>query len=322
MPMSTFRSILCACVLSVVCFSAGAQVFPSGPIRLIVPFAAGGGNDFLARIIAEESRKSWNQPVIVENKPGAGGNIGAEFVARSAPDGHTLLLGTNTLTMAPFITAAMPFDVQKDLAPVAMFVATPFVVVVNPELPVKSIAEMIAYAKTNPNKLSYGTPGVGTPHHLGTELFKSMTGITMVHVPYRGGQPAVTDLIAGRVQVMWLTINAAIPQLKAGKLRAIAVAEPTRLPSMPDLPTVAESLPGYEVSAWYAIFAPSGTPPGIIAQVSTEVQRIFSDPAVLARLTPIGYKKATAGPEPLAETIARDLKLWEKVVREAGIEKQ
>ena len=224
--------------------------------------------------------------------------------------------------MAPFITAAMPFDVQKDLAPVAMFVATPFVVVVNPELPVKSITEMIAYAKANPNKLSYATPGVGTPHHLGTELFKAVTGISMVHVPYRGGQPAVTDLIAGRVQVMWLTINAATPHLKTGKVRALAVAEPTRLPSLPDLPTVAESLPGYEVRAWYAIFAPSGTAPGTIAQVSAEVQRIFSDPAVLARLTPIGYQKSTTGPGPLAETVARDLKLWEKVVRDAGIEKQ
>lgn len=320
--MPAFRSILRVLGLSVVCFSAHAQAFPNGPIRLIVPFAAGGGNDFLARIIAEESRKTWNQPVIVENKPGAGGNIGADFVAKSAPDGHTLLLGTNTLTMAPFITKAMPFDVQKDLAPVAMFVATPFVVVVHPELPVKSIAEMIAYAKANPNKLSYATPGVGTPHHLGVELFKAMTGVSMVHVPYRGGLPAVTDLLAGRVQVMWLTINAAIPHLKAGKLHGIAVAEPVRLPSMKDLPTVAETVPGYEVSAWYAIFAPGGTAPGIVAQVSAEVQRIFSDPKVLARLAPLGYEKATLGPGPLADRIAKDLTLWEKVVREAGIEKQ
>jgi tripartite-type tricarboxylate transporter receptor subunit TctC len=209
--------------------------------------------------------------------------------------------------------------VQKDLAPVAMLTATPFMVVVNPELPVKSIAELIAYAKQHPGKLSYATPGIGTPHHLGTELFKSMTGTSMVHIAYRGGTPALADVISGRVQVMWLTINIAIPQTRAGKVRGLAVAERTRLASMKDMPTVAENLPGYEVSAWYAVFAPSGTPAPIVQQLSAELQRIYSDPDGLERLTPLGYQGAVSGPGPLATTLANDLKKWEKVVRDAGI---
>jgi len=301
------------------CVNALAQTFPAKPVRLVVPFAAGGGNDLLARIISQELQKKWGQPVVVENKPGAGGNIGADFVAKSAPDGHTLLLGTNTLAMAPFISKAMPFDVQKDLAPVAMLTATPFMVVVNPALPVKSIAELIAYAKAHPGKLSYATPGIGTPHHLGTELFKTMTGTFMVHIAYRGSVPALTDVITGQVQVMWATINVAIPQANAGKVRGLAIAEPKRLASMKDMPTVAEALPGYEVSAWYAVFAPSGTPAPVVEQLSFELQRIYREREVIERLAPLGYEPATAGPGALAAKLADDLKKWEKVVREAGI---
>ena len=301
------------------CVNALAQTFPAKPVRLVVPFAAGGGNDLLARIISQELQKKWGQPVVVENKPGAGGNIGADFVAKSAPDGHTLLLGTNTLAMAPFISKAMPFDVQKDLAPVAMLTATPFMVVVNPALPVKSIAELIAYAKAHPGKLSYATPGIGTPHHLGTELFKTMTGTFMVHIAYRGSVPALTDVITGQVQVMWATINVAIPQANAGKVRGLAIAEPKRLASMKDMPTVAETLPGYEVSAWYAVFAPSGTPAQVVEQLSFELQRIYREREVIERLAPLGYEPATKGPGPLAATLASDLKKWEKVVRDAGM---
>ncbi len=317
--MPLLRPNLCALALLLACLNAAAQTFPAKPIRLVVPFAAGGGNDLLARIISQELVKKWGQPVIVENKPGAGGNIGADFVAKAAPDGYTLLLGTNTLAMAPFISKAIPFDVQKDLAPVAMLTATPFMVVVNPALPVKSIAELIAYARANPGKLSYATPGIGTPHHLGTELFKTMTGTFMVHIAYRGSVPALTDVISGQVQVMWATINAAIPQANAGKVRGLAIAELRRLASMKDMPTVAETLPGYEVSAWYAVFARSGTPPPVVEQLSAELQRIYSEREVIERLAPLGYKPATGGPGPLAATLASDLKKWEKVVRDAGI---
>lgn len=308
--------------LCLVSLNAIAESFPTKPIRLIVPFAAGGGNDMLARLISQKAQETWSQPIVIENKPGAGGNIGADHVAKSAPDGYTLLMGTNTLTMTPFIMKAVPFDVQKDLEPVAMLTSTPFMVVVHPGLPVKSIPDLITYAKANPGKLSYATPGVGTPHHLGVELFKAMAGVSMVHVPYRGGLPAVTDLIAGRVDLMWLTINAAIPQVKAGKLRGIAVGEPKRLASLPDIPTIAETVPGYEISAWYAIFARGGTPASVVSTLAAEMQRIFNDSEVLARLAPIGYQPGTSGPGPLAATIARDLRKWENVVRDAGIEPQ
>lgn len=313
------RSHLFALALLFACLGAGAQTFPDRPIRLVVPFAAGGGNDLLARIISQELHKKWGQPVVVENKPGAGGNIGADLVAKSAPDGYTLLLGNNTLAIAPFISRAMPFDVQKDLAPVAMLTSTPFLVVVNPALPVKSIAELIEYARANPDRLSYATPGVGTPHHLATELFKITTGTSMTHVAYRGSAPALTDLIGGQVQVMWATINAATPQVNLGKLRALAVAEPQRLAAIKDVPTVAETLPGYEVSAWYAVFVRSGTPESIVKQLADELQRIYKDPQVIERLAPLGYEPATAGPEYLAAALANDLKKWEKVVHDADI---
>ena len=317
--MLLLRASLCTLVLLIACLNAAAQTYPAKPMRLVVPFAAGGGNDLLARIISQELQKKWGQPAVVENRPGAGGNIGADFVAKSAPDGYTLLLGTNTLAMAPFISKTMPFDVQKDLAPVAMLTSTPFMVLVNPALPVKSITELIAYAKAHPGKLSYATPGVGTPHHLGTELFKTMTGTFMVHIAYRGSVPALTDLISGQVQVMWATINVAIPQASAGKVRGLAVAEPKRLASMKDMTTVAEALPGYEVSAWYAVFAPGGTSVQVVAQLSAELQRIYREREVIERLAPLGYEPATMGSGPLAATLASDLKKWEKVVRDAGI---
>ena len=299
--------------------AAYSQTFPSKPIRLVVPFAAGGGNDLLARIISQKFLEKWGQPVIVDNRPGAGGNVGADFVAKAQPDGHTILLGTNTLTMNPFIFAKIPFDTQRDFAPVAMIATTPFYVVVNNNLPVKNIPELIAYAKANPGKLSYATPGIGTPHHLGTELFKSMTGTYMVHIPYRGSIPAITDVIGGQVQVMWATVNVALPLVTAGKLRGLALAEPKRIASLKDSPVVAESVPGYEVSAWYGIFAPAATPPAIVQQLSAELQGIFQQPDVQARLVPLGYEMSIGNSEQVREIISRDLEKWSKVVKAAGI---
>ena len=293
--------------------------WPARPIRLVVPFAAGGGNDLLARIISQELQKKWNQPTLVENRPGAGGNIGAEHVAKSASDGYTLLLGTNTLAMAPFISRNMGFDVQKDLTPVAMLTTTPFMLVVNNALPVRNVGELISYARANPGKLSYATPGIGTPHHLGAELFKNMSKTFMVHIAYRGSVPALTDVMTGQVQLMWATINVALPQVNAGKLRALALAEPRRLESLKDLPTVAESLPGYDVSAWYAVFAPAATPTAIVQLLSTELQRIYRERDVMQRLAPLGYEPAVSGSSELATVLAADLKKWERLVREVGI---
>ena len=222
---------------------AGLSVAPGPHDRAFPP---GGTNELLARLIGQKLQEKWGQPVIPENRPGAGGNIGADAVAKSAADGYTLLFGTNTLTMNPFLVRQIPFDVQKDLAPVAMVATTPFIVVVNNELPVRSIAELIAYAKKNPGKLSYGTPGNGTPHHLGTEMFRTMAGVDMVHVPYKGSTAALTDVMTGNLQLMWVTINVGMPLVKGGKLRAIALGEPQRSEVYRDLPTVAETLPGYE----------------------------------------------------------------------------
>ena len=299
--------------------TGSGQSYPGKPIRLIVPFAPGGGNDLLARIVSQKFQESWGQPVVVENKPGAGGNIGADFVAKSAPDGYTLLLGTNTLTMNPSIVRQMPFDTEQDFAPVAMLANTPFMVLVNPKLPVKSILELIAYAKSHPGALSYATPGIGTPHHLGTELFKTMTGTFMVHIAYRGSALALTDLASGQVQVMWATINVALPLVKSGRLRGLAVAEPRRLPSLLDMPVVADALPGYEVSAWYAVFAPAATPGEIVQQLSAELQRIYHLADVKERLLPLGYEIATGSAEQLRSIIRSDLKKWAKVVKDAGI---
>ncbi len=296
-----------------------AQSYPSRPIRLIVPFPPGGTNELLSRIISQRLQEKWGQPVITENRPGAGGNIGADAVAKSAPDGYTLLFGTNTLTMNPFLVKQMPFDVQKDLAPVAMIATTPFIVVVNNDLPVRSVPELIAYAKANPGKLSFGSPGTGTPHHLGTELFKTMAGVDMVHVPYKGSAQALTDVMTGQLHLMWVTINVGMPLVRTGKVRAIALGEPQRSATHKDLPTIAETLPGYEVTAWYGVFAPAGTPPAIIDQLSAELVRVFQLPEVKERLAPLEVEITTRDSAALRGIVASDLAKWRKVAADAGL---
>jgi tripartite-type tricarboxylate transporter receptor subunit TctC len=307
---------LLACVVST---AVAAQTYPSRAIRMIVPFAPGGTNELLARLIGQKFQEKWGQPVIPENRPGAGGNIGADAVAKSAPDGYTLLFGTNTLTMSAFLVRQMPFDVQKDLAPVAMVATTPFIVVVNNNLPVHSVAELIAYAKAHPGKLSFGSPGNGTPHHLGTEMFKTMAGVDMVHVPYKGSTNALTDVMSGNLQLMWVTINVGMPLVAGGKVRAIAIGEPRRSENHRDLPAIAETLPGYEVTAWYAVFAPAGTPPEIVAQLSAELIRIFRLPEVRDRLVPTGVEITVQDAAQLRATVASDMARWRKVVADAGL---
>jgi tripartite-type tricarboxylate transporter receptor subunit TctC len=306
-------------LLVFLCTSAAQAQYPVRPVRLIVPFPPGGTNELLSRLISQRLQEKWGQPVVTENRAGAGGNIGAEVVAKSMPDGYTLLFGTNTLTMNPFLVKSMPFDVQKDLAPVAMIATTPFIVVVNNSLPVRSIAELIAHAKANPGKLSFGSAGTGTPHHLGTELFKTMAGVEMVHVPYKGSAQALTDVMTGQLHLMWVTINVGMPLVSSGKLRAIALGEPQRSASHKDLPTIAEALPGYEVTAWYAVFAPAATPPEVVQQLSTELIRIFQLQETKDRLTPLGVEITTKNATELRNVIAADLSKWRKVVADAGI---
>ena len=311
--------LIVVCLLLFLTAGAAAQSYPSKPMRLIVPFTPGGTNELLARIISQKFQEKWGQPVIPENRPGAGGNIGAEIVAKAAPDGYTLLFGTNTLTMIPFMVKQMPFDVQKDLVPVAMVATTPFIVVVNNAMPIRSIGELIAHAKANPGKLSFGSPGTGTPHHLGTELFKTMAGVDMVHVPYKGSSNALIDVMSGNLHVMWITVNVGMPLVNGGKMRAIAIGEPKRAPGLPQLPAIAETLAGYEVTAWYGVFAPGGTPPEIVSQLSAELLRIFQLPEIRQRLEPAGVEITLQDAAQLRATMAADLAKWRKVVADANI---
>lgn len=321
--MKAWMKRIIALVLALIALPALAQsdaAFPARPIRLVVPFAAGGGNDLLARVISQRLQTAWGQPVLVDNKPGAGGNIGADFVAKSAPDGHTLLLATNTLTINPAIFATIPFDVRQDFAPVALAAATPFVLLVNNELPVKSVRDLIAHARAKPGKLSYASVGIGTPHHLGMELFKSLTGTDIVHVPYKGSVTSLTDLSSGQVQVMLASINAAMPFMQGGKVRAIAIAEPKRIESARDLPTVIESgVPGYEITAWYAVLAPARTPPEIVRKLGDEIFKVMGESDTRERLRPAGFEIVRGNAAELRALISSDIDKWAGVVKSAGI---
>ncbi len=321
--MKAWMKRIIALVLALIALPALAQsdaAFPARPIRLVVPFAAGGGNDLLARVISQRLQTAWGQAVLVDNKPGAGGNIGADFVAKSAPDGHTLLLATNTLAINPAIFAKMPFDVRQDFAPVALAAATPFVLLVNNELPVKSVRELIAHARAKPGKLSYASVGIGTPHHLGMELFKSLTGTDIVHVPYKGSVTSLTDLSSGQVQVMLASINAAMPFMQGGKVRAIAIAEPRRIESARDLPTVIESgVPGYEITAWYAVLAPARTPPEIVRKLGDEIFKVMGESDTRERLRPAGFEIVRGNAAELRALISSDIDKWAGVVKSAGI---
>jgi tripartite-type tricarboxylate transporter receptor subunit TctC len=304
-----------------VLLSAGvfAQDYPSKPVRIINPYQAGGGVDMLARLVAAKMQERWSQPVLVESKPGAGGNVGADYVAKSAADGYTLLLTASTVTTASYFFSRLPFDVQRDFAPISLVATQEFFIVAGNSFPASSMAELLAYAKANPGKLSYGTPGIGTPQHLGGELLKSMTGIDMVHVPYKGQAPVLNDVMAGQLHIGWATMNGALPLIRAGKLKGLALAAKSRLASLADTPIVGETVPGFEVNTWFALFAPAGTPAPIIDQLVAETHRIARLPDVREKLLPLGYEVLTNTPQELRAAIAAETAKWGKVVREAGI---
>ena len=317
-----FAALLAGTMVAVAAASALAQGYPSKPIRIIVPFTPGGGNDVFGRSIAQKLQERLGQPTVVENKPGAGGNIGADFVAKSAPDGYTLLVVQSGITMVPWVSKSVTFDVLKDFAPLGIGATQPMVVVVANKVPVKSINELIAYAKANPGKLSYATPGVGTPHHLTTELFMGMTGIKMVHVPYKGASGMLADLMSGEVHVMIGALNSAIPLFQAGKIRALAVAERQRLPQFESLPTVNESLPGYEANIWYGLMAPAGTPDAIANKLSEEQRAIVNLPDVRAHLAGVGMDSNPTSAAEMRQIMTTELDKWGKVVKAAGIQPQ
>jgi tripartite-type tricarboxylate transporter receptor subunit TctC len=299
---------------------AGEIPYPDKPVHLIVPFPAGGGADNLARLIMPRVSRTLGQPIIIENKAGAGGNVGAELVAHAAPDGYTLLYGTNgTHSINVSLYRELRFDPVKDFAPVSRMTEIAAMLVVNPQLPVNSVTELIRYAKVNPGKLNFASAGNGTTSHLSGELFKTMAGIDIVHVPYRGGALAVTDLIAGQVQMMIDVMPNVYPLAKEGRVRGVAVSTAQRFPSAPELPTIAESgLPGFESSAWDGVLAPAGTPDAVIAKVNAAIREALADPDLVEALRSRGARPVPGSPEDFARHIETSTRKWATVVRASG----
>ena len=299
---------------------AHAQTYPTKPVKMVVPFPPGGSLDIAGRLIAQKLTDAWGQSVVVENKPGAGGNIGADFVAKSPPDGYTILLGAlSTHAVNPTLYAKMPYDAAKDFAPITLIAVTPNVLVVNAVSPVNNVKEFIAYAKANPGKLAFGSGSNGSAGHLAGELFKVETGTDAVHVPFKGGAPATQALLAGDTQFMFDNLANAMVQVKAGKLKALAVTTAERSKLVPELPTMAEAgLPGFDISTWYGFFAPAGTPPPIIAKWNADVAKILNAPDVRAKLMADGAEPAPNTPEQFAQMIARELTKYARIVKASG----
>jgi tripartite-type tricarboxylate transporter receptor subunit TctC len=299
---------------------AYAADYPNKPIRLVVPFAAGGTTDFLARAIAQDLGTSMGTTVVVDNRPGAGGNIGSDLVARSEPDGYTLLLGTvGTHAINASLYKKMPYDTVKDFAPISLVASVPNILVVHPSVPAKSVKELIALAKAKPGTLAFASSGNGSSIHLSGELFKSMAEVDMFHVPYKGSGPALTDLVGGQVQLMFDNMPSSFPHVKAGRLRALAVTSAKRSPAAPDVPTIAESgVPGYEAVAWFGILAPAGTPPEIVKKLNTEIAKTLKSPEVTKRLASQGAEPVSNTPEQFAAYIKSEMAKWAKVVKASG----
>ncbi len=297
--------------------SAMAQAYPNKPIRLVVTFPTGGAPDILARLFSEKAQ--LGQPVVIDNKPGAGGNIGSDVVAKSAGDGYTIVMGTvGTHSINGALYEKMPYDMVKNFTPISLIASAPNLLVVNNDLPVKTVNELVAYMKANPNKLSFGSPGIGTSVHMSGELFKSMTGTSMTHVPYKGRQFYMPDLLGGSIQLVFDNMPSALPMAKEGKIRAIAQTTAKRSPAAPDVPTVAESLPGFEATTWFAMFAPANTPKPIIDKLNAEVVRIFKLPDVAERLKILGLDPVLSTSEELGKHQAAEIVKWAKVVKESG----
>jgi tripartite-type tricarboxylate transporter receptor subunit TctC len=299
---------------------AGAQEYPDRPVRLVVPFPPGGGADILARTVMPRVAQALGKPIVIENKPGAGGNVGAEYVAKAAPDGYTLLYGTNgTHAINASLYRNLRFDPVRDFVPVSRMTTIAAMLIVNPQFPPKSVSELIRYAKANPGKVNFASAGNGTTSHLAGELFKTMAEIDIVHVPYRGGALAVTDLIGGQVQMMIDVMPNALPLARDGRARGLAVAGAARHPGAPEYPTIAESgLPGFEASAWDGIFVPAGTPAPIVARLNAAVREALEDPQIAEALRARGAQPMPNSPEAFARHIAESAEQWARAVRASG----
>jgi len=311
-----------AAALAVLAFGlpAAQAQYPSKPIRVVVPFAAGGTSDILARAIGPKLTEAWGQPVVVENRTGANGNVGADFVAKSAPDGYTMLLSdVGALSINPSVYPDMPFDPARDFSPIVMVSYSPHVLAVHPSLPVKDVKELIAYAKANPGKLNFANSGTGGAPHLAGVEFAARTGVQWAYIPYKGGSAAVTDVIAGNANVLFNGMLATYPSVKAGRLRGLAVSSAQRVPSAPELPTVAETLPGFETGSWQGVLAAAGTPREIVGKLNSELIRILNTAEMKAFLAQQGTEVRAGTPEALGAFIASEKARWAKVVKENGI---
>ncbi len=312
-----------ALIGSVVSFAgiASAQEYPNKPVKLVVPFPPAGSGDVLARVLSDRLGPVWNQPIVVDNKPGAGANIGSDIVAKATPDGYTLLIVPNNVqTMNPFMGAKMPFDPAKDFEPVTLLGTAPFVLAVGPSLKVNSVKEMIAAAKSRPGGITYASSGTGSVQHLMAEMFRSMTGTPMTHVPYKGGAPAVIDLVAGVVDVQFGAATALLPQIRAGKLTPLAVTGASRNRDLPNVPTMIEAgIPGYVSEPWIGVLAPAKTPPAIIAKLNKDIRAAMADPALIDKLSGQGIDVATTTPAEFNRRIETERAAWGKIIADAGI---
>jgi len=315
------KTLVVAIMLACAAGTAAAQTYPTKPVRIVVPFTPGGGVDATARVLAQRYTDLWGQNVVPDNRPGAGANLGTEIVARAAPDGYTLLVGTaGGMTINPNLHAKLPYEPFRDFAPVAMLVLSPQILVVHPTLPAKTVKEFVAVAKAKPGQLMFGSAGTGTATHLGLELLKLTAGIAVTHVPYKGGAPALTDLIGGQVQAMWTSIPSVLQHVQAGRVRALAVSTGKRSVSAPDVPTVAESgYPGFEYANWNALFAPAKTPPARVKRLNEIVAGILAEPAVAQKLVAQGAEPAPGTSDDLARYMRDDDARWKKVIRTAGV---
>ncbi len=318
--MKRLLPILLAAACAFAAAPAPAQ-YPAKPIRFVVPFPPGGPLDIMARGIAQKLQDAWGQPVVVDNRPGAGGGIGADLVAKSPGDGYTLLMGAvSTHAINPSLYAKIPYDPQKDFVPVALVAQVPNILVVNPGLPVQSVKELVAYARAKPGALSFGSGSTGSTGHLAGELFKAQAGVDMVHIPYKGGAPAMQDLLAGQTQLMFDNLANALPQVKAGKLRALAVTTAQRAPAVPELPTIAESgLPGFDLTTWFGVFVPAGTSPEAVAKLNAEIVKALASKELADRLAAMGTVPPERNtPERFATFVRSEADKYARVVKASG----
>ncbi|MBR1125695.1 tripartite tricarboxylate transporter substrate binding protein [Bradyrhizobium lablabi] len=322
-PFPRCATLALACVAVLLPAQGHSQApYPNKPIRIVVPFAPGGSTDVLARRLGDKLAAAWGQPVVVDNKPGAGGTIGADFVAKSAPDGYTLLAGvTGSNAIAQALYAKLPYDVLKDFAPVSRMVSAPLVLAVNPDVKANSAAEFLALVKSKPDALSYGSAGNGTSMHLTGEMYKQATGVSMVHVPYRGSAGMLTDLMSGQIQVTFGDVLVLLPQIEAGKVRALAVTSKARLPKLPNVPTLDEiGLTGFEALSWQGLFAPAGTPPEVVEKLSAEANRAMQSSDIKDYFAAQGFIVEGTTPEVFKAFVASEVKKWTPIVKTSGVQ--